>query len=504
MTPPLVGGVFSFGDNDMKLPILFQRDCIGDTLLVAPKNKDTLSRLKTLARDHSFTVGAYDEVIIVDQGDGGWDKVSKKAKSFVPQGLHVEQSVTMTHGPETLDYICNHCPRDHKECGGPLATISHYKSGRQKRTVFDSMREAVVRQGDCPIYDVDEKVVDGSIEQRHLRVLGWEPVSSVRAFVHNDEVDEDDYRALVELKAKVPDLGDFAAVKEHGNSAFIDGWLSFGRFQRPRWGQSGSTSIGDLVFDPTIVATNRMVYQIKGGAAQASKNVLNDYRRANCDNCVFECPRPPWDRSNPRPLTEERIMDEFKPDAEAREWMAVFTVLGTQAKFRSESSGRRRVAIGRRPTMVDGKWGVQIASCNPGYETIAELSVEDYLAEVNEQRSYTVDPPSLAEDDEKKLAYAHWALRGLDALTSYNGARFYGNGRHQRNDILSIEMRRSCDYIEIGSDTKATSYGGMGWRGSHITADSRPRFSTGYHYPFADSIWEWFLETPDACRGSKQ
>ena len=487
----------------MKLPILFQRDCIGDTLLVAPKNKDTLSRLKVLARDHSFTIGAYQETLVVDQGTGGWDKVSKKAKSFVPQGMKVEQPATMVHGPETLDNICDRCPRDHKECGGPLAMVPHYKSGRQVRTVFDSMREAVVRHGDCPIYDINEQVADGSIQQRHLRVLDWEPVSSVRAFVHNAEVDEDDYQVLMELKAKVPDLGNFAAVKEHGNSAFIDGWLSFGRFQRPRWGQSGETGLGDMVFDPTIVATNRMVYQIKGGAAQAQKNVLNDYRRANCDHCVFECPRPPWNRDNPRPLTEERVMDEFRVNDEVREWMAVFTILGNQAKFKSQTSGRRRVAMGRRPTMVDGKWGVQIASCNPGYETIADISVEDYIAVVNDQQPYQLEPPGLAEKDEKKLAYAHWALRGIDSLTSYNGARFYGNGSHQRNDILSIEMRRSCDYIEIGSDTKATSYGGMGSRGSHITADRRPRFSTGYQYPFADSIWDWFLETPDACRGSK-
>lgn len=489
-----------------KLPVLFQRDQCNETLLVVPKNRANLDRLKTLANKTKFVIGFYNDLIIVEQGPGGWEKVSKKAKSFVPQGFHVPDQAALVQGPETVEYVCNHCPREHRECGGPLAQMPEYRSRTQPRSGMDALRQAVVRKYDCPLYDQNIEDVDGGIQQKDLRVLGWDPVDSPKAFVEG-ELDEDHYLTLKELVDKGVDLGDIKQVREQASSADVETWLHAADYPQSRgWRRTSSAmTLNDMIFDPQIVGANRMAAKVRGAHAKAKKKEISDYRENNCQRCIFDCEKTPWNKDNPRPLTEERIMDEFRPDKDDLAWMAMFTIMNWKDEFRSEESGRLRMAISRRPTRLEsGDWGVQIAACATGYETIARMTVEDYIQHLKSRNSYAPEPPSISVDDERHLAFTNWALKSIDRLTSGNCARFYGNGRCQYNQILFIDMRRDCSYIEIGSDTLATSYGGMGWRGSHISPKDRPRFRTGYSFPFAESIWDWFYSAPNACGGSKK
>lgn len=483
-----------------KLPVFFQRDQDNETLLVMPKSLENLELLKVLARKSLFKIASYGEMIIVEQGEGGWYKALKKANSLAPKKLHMADKASfLTQGEESVSEVCDRCPRDPGECGGPLKQMPEYENGARDESGLSAMRKAVLRKTDCLIYNQSLAGWRGGIVQKQLRDLGLEPIGSPRAFVQGS-LDEGDYDLLVELSSKA-DLGKFEEVKEHGG-VHVNSWLHANDFA-PRWSGSRATSIHDFMFDPKIVSANLMASKIRGGHAQAKKNMIADYRSKNCSQCVFDCEKTPWNLEEPKPLTHEMIMDEFRPSEEDLEWMKLFTVTGLKADFLSQESGRRRASISRRPDRKEMR--IEIAACSPPYESIALLTVEEYFQEIEFLREIEPRKPSIEGCGEEERAYAHWALKSIDNLTRWNEARFYGNGRCQHNQILSIRMNRNCRHIDIESDTLASSWGGhWGSRGNSIKVSERPRFSTSYLYPFTHSIWHWFYDAPGACSGRKK
>lgn len=489
------------------IPIYCVRDQ-GDVLILAANTLPVLDAFSALAKTHDFDIGRLDNMLVVEQGDA-WSK----AGSLANQGVNWLTRGTITHAPKGVADFCGECPRSWTECGGPIETASiveeRYGHNRQKNAIM-AMRESVTVVDDCPLFVPGSHSALGSLTKRALNAVGLEPVKSVRAFAELGDIGEYEIEAAKNIIAAGVDTRDLKAVEEATSSTFVNSCIGEGFGKREnsygrRGGRLQTINLGDLTFDEDIVSANIIAGKIRGANSLASRKANDAYSLEHCTSCVYPCDRPPWNMDSPRPLTHEQIMEQWRPIDDARIWMGLHVICGQSGKFKSEYSGRLRHGIGQKPTMArqGGGHAIRVMSLRPPYEELAIMGVSEYWDTVSPESKgrYRDALPSIKCDDDEVIAYAHWALRQLHYLTHNDEGRFVVDGRAKRNDVLSIKLWDNCKTICVGSDTRASRYGGFGGRGSKIDVDMRPRFDTHYEYPYADSIFGWFEQCPGACTG---
>lgn len=494
------------------IPVLFFRDFAGDVLAFMPNTEEVLDRLRFLALRHQFEVAHWYEVLVVSQGDA-WSKAPKNFKKPVAEvprfagALWVQKRRATMAGGGPVREACRSCGRSWNDCGGFENTSPRIDiTSSSKQPALSIMKEAVTRPEECPLY-VDGFADKGTIKQQDMRALGFVPVSSVQAFTSN-ELTSTEYETLHDLVAKGINLGDWDRVSEAvEDKSFLPSLLRTGWGKRTNglYGKLEASSISSLDFDPLVVEGNQMAFKVRGGYAQHKKRAIASFRKRECARCVYDCEQPPWDLERPCALTMDEILERNAPDDDDLVRMGLYTITGEHLKI-----GRRN-AIGRRPMREAGEWGIEIVSLVPPYHRIGVLSAHEYWSRARKHRDeehrnkFRDHGPKIDDDvDKERLAIANWALRMLHEQTRCGETHFIVNDRTMRNDILFMHMNSRCDWIDIGSDTRASSYGGFGAKGDRIETENRPRFKTSYMYPFFEGIWGWFGRALGARGGRRK
>lgn len=472
-------------------PVLYLATNEGCAVFV-PNNLTTITRLRALALIEPMEIVKFEDVLLLRQGEWPGNKVN----GFVPT-FRVARHAILAGGWDDGDTTerCMRCEHN-LECDGPLTTAPVALFDKRDEGGMGAMGDSMIESlnSRCPLYHNGIRVEKKTLTPRILLNHGFEPISSVRAFT-DDNVSADDIEVLR------------TGVQKPGWAADVvsDGWRR--RDVKTRWGwtryESEGSRIDDLFFDERV-AVNVLKQRVRGAQANKVRKEMKAYRQEHCARCVYECKKPPWSLDNPRPLTREQIMDEYKPDRLQRRWMELFMVTGHKGYFENPETGRLKYGIGCRPT---DELKMRVLGLIPPYGLIDELNPEDYWAQCTMVKSERMHIPSW-DMDEDKMTMAHWALRTICELTRWDEARFRLSGERReyfmgRNDILAIGIWPHGS-IRIHSDTKASS-DGMAWgaRGDHIPKEKRPRFYTDYEPFYATCIAHWFNETPGACCGRK-
>jgi hypothetical protein len=484
-------------------PLLFFRDSDSDVLFFLPNTVANINRLRMLATDgHKFEVAHGHSTLMVGQG-----QTPRRVPSSFLTGIEPERGTLLVAGGDVRE-VCALCRHD-RECLGPTRRSSPL-TGAMAQDAAGVLSNLIVEAeiDDCPLFELGN-VSLGTIEKRHLVALGFEPLTSARAFT-DDNVDDADYAAV----AKLNGFENLDQARELVGRHWIDDVISDGWRRRRNargWGEDMvSSRFNDLFFTPDLVHANRVKARIRGLNSGASRRRFNAYRREHCQSCVYPCEHPPWGMNSPNPLTNERVLDTFMPDDDERQWMAMFLATGRRGVYVSDETGRPRNGIGRRPKRLEsGDWGIEVMGLVPAYTHIAYMPLADYWRESDHHgrpdeeflSKYDKQLPVLRPQlSDEQLAYLNMALKFWDQTDE---RRFYVYDHPSRNDILSVELMPMCDHIRVGSDTMASGGGGRFSysSGSSICAADRPRFHTEYSHPYVESIWNWLYIAPWACSG---
>jgi hypothetical protein len=109
----------------------------------------------------------------------------------------------------------------------------------------------------------------------------------------------------------------------------------------------------------------------------------------------------------------------------------------------------------------------------------------------------TEDEELASVDTIDDVALVYWTLRQLHGHCRWGRARFWTGTRYGENDVYYIKLS-GRDEIVVGSDTKASTHGGMNARGDRIKPHERPRFTTHYGAPWFRSLQGNLGITPGA------
>lgn len=486
-------------------PCLYFRDKDGHGLGFFSNDPDTRQRLAGLCDfGHRFELHSAGHVLVFNAGyyDASRVKLVDARRMMTGHG----PAFTPVPG-QTLNDTCANCER-RGPCQDKYNRLQHtlpypfeHISGRHGREpeVMELMKNSMEANHRrlCPLVDFDEDAISGANARAptrdELREIGFEPLTSVRAFYGDGSIDADVRERIL---AVCPDLDDLEVIGRHVHLYSI---LNDDAFP-------SKMTVADLDFDADSVYSRVIEQKIRGLNAQSEKKKYQDFRARECANCVYDCKRPPYNHEDIERchLTPERAIEVsgYEERYTQLAWMALHTLSGHAMRVGMKrvmtyapTSGLKIERVARAPPY--GRWD----EVDP--ETVIQSMDRHPIFPLDDEK---VDTATLIHHvidgkDRDQLGLCYWALNEMHAICRCHEATFRFDNRPKRNDILYIRLRRDLS-IEVGSDTRASSHGGMSRRGRGIGVDERPRFTTDYSPPYFDSFTSWFGITPGA-RGRK-